>query len=76
MTAPIAIIMGSRSDWDTMKPAAKMLEEFGVSHVRRIRGDALSGGERRRVEIARSLASKSRFIRSNPDDLSKVPSCI
>ncbi len=25
--------MGSASDWDTMKPAAKVLEEFGVSYV-------------------------------------------
>src|SRR3954466_6536483 len=40
----------------------QLLEEFGVSHVRRIRGDALSGGERRRVEIARCLATEPRFI--------------
>jgi lipopolysaccharide export system ATP-binding protein len=40
----------------------ELLEEFGVSHVRKIRGDALSGGERRRVEIARCLATEPRFI--------------
>jgi lipopolysaccharide export system ATP-binding protein len=40
----------------------ELLDEFGVSHVRRIRGDALSGGERRRVEIARCLATEPRFI--------------
>ena len=40
----------------------KLLEEFGIAHVRRIRGDALSGGERRRVEIARCLATEPRFI--------------
>jgi len=28
----VGIVMGSTSDWDTMKPAAKMLEEFGVSY--------------------------------------------
>jgi len=39
-----------------------LLEEFGVGHVRKIRGDALSGGERRRVEIARCLATQPRFI--------------
>lgn len=39
-----------------------LLEEFGVTHVRRVRGDALSGGERRRVEIARCLATEPRFI--------------
>lgn len=40
----------------------ELLEEFGVSHVRRIRGDALSGGERRRVEIARCLATEPQYI--------------
>jgi 5-(carboxyamino)imidazole ribonucleotide mutase len=28
----VGIVMGSTSDWDTMKPAAKMLEEFGVAY--------------------------------------------
>ncbi len=40
----------------------ELLKEFGVEHVRRIRGDALSGGERRRVEIARCLATEPQFI--------------
>ena len=40
----------------------ELLEEFGVTHVRRVRGDSLSGGERRRVEIARCLATEPRFI--------------
>lgn len=40
----------------------ELLEEFGVEHVRKTRGDALSGGERRRVEIARSLATEPEFI--------------
>lgn len=40
----------------------ELLEEFGVTHVRRTRGDALSGGERRRVEIARCLASDPHYI--------------
>lgn len=40
----------------------ELLEEFGVTHVRRTRGDALSGGERRRVEIARCLATNPQFI--------------
>jgi lipopolysaccharide export system ATP-binding protein len=40
----------------------ELLEEFGVAHVRRVRGDSLSGGERRRVEIARCLASDPKFI--------------
>ncbi|HMO82080.1 MAG TPA: LPS export ABC transporter ATP-binding protein [Pyrinomonadaceae bacterium] len=40
----------------------ELLEEFGVANVRKTRGDALSGGERRRVEIARCLASEPKFI--------------
>jgi len=40
----------------------ELLAEFGVDHVRKIRGDALSGGERRRVEIARCLATEPQFI--------------
>ena len=40
----------------------ELLEEFGVTHVRRTRGDALSGGERRRVEIARCLATDPEYI--------------
>ncbi len=40
----------------------ELLEEFGVTHVRKTRGDALSGGERRRVEIARCLATEPGFI--------------
>ncbi len=40
----------------------ELLEEFGVSHVRTTRGDSLSGGERRRVEIARCLATDPEYI--------------
>jgi lipopolysaccharide export system ATP-binding protein len=40
----------------------ELLEEFGVTHVRRVQGNALSGGERRRVEIARCLATEPEFI--------------
>jgi lipopolysaccharide export system ATP-binding protein len=40
----------------------ELLEEFGVTHVRKTRGDALSGGERRRVEIARCLATEPQYI--------------
>jgi lipopolysaccharide export system ATP-binding protein len=47
---------------DRLSRLEELLEEFGVSHVRKIRGDALSGGERRRVEIARCLATQPRYI--------------
>lgn len=39
-----------------------LLSEFGLNHVRKNRGDLLSGGERRRTEIARALASDPKFI--------------
>lgn len=40
----------------------ELLDEFGLQHVRKNRGDFLSGGERRRTEIARSLAVDPKFI--------------
>ena len=40
----------------------ELLAEFSITHLRRTPSLALSGGERRRVEIARSLASKPRFV--------------
>jgi lipopolysaccharide export system ATP-binding protein len=39
-----------------------LLDEFGLHHVRKNRGDLLSGGERRRTEIARALAVDPKFI--------------
>ena len=40
----------------------ELLEEFHIGHVRERRGTELSGGERRRVEIARCLALEPQFI--------------
>ena len=39
-----------------------LIEEFGLGHIRKNRGDLLSGGERRRTEIARALATDPKFI--------------
>ncbi len=39
-----------------------LIDEFSLGHVRKNRGDFLSGGERRRTEIARSLATDPKFI--------------
>ncbi|HPO62193.1 MAG TPA: LPS export ABC transporter ATP-binding protein [Candidatus Kapabacteria bacterium] len=40
----------------------ELLESFGLTHLRKSKGYMLSGGERRRCEIARSLASNPKFI--------------
>jgi lipopolysaccharide export system ATP-binding protein len=39
-----------------------LLDEFNIQHIRDSQGMALSGGERRRVEIARALAANPKFI--------------
>jgi lipopolysaccharide export system ATP-binding protein len=47
---------------DQKKKLEELIKEFGLNHVRKNRGDLLSGGERRRTEIARALASDPKFI--------------
>lgn len=42
--------------------AERLLDEFGLQHVRKNLGDQLSGGERRRTEIARALSTDPKFI--------------
>jgi lipopolysaccharide export system ATP-binding protein len=39
-----------------------LLGDFGIAHIAHVRGYALSGGERRRVEVARALAIEPRYI--------------
>jgi len=47
---------------ERIKRLEELLEEFGIAHVRNTRGDSLSGGERRRTEIARALATEPQYI--------------
>jgi lipopolysaccharide export system ATP-binding protein len=54
-------IIESNKD-NRIKKLQNLLEEFSISHIRKSSAMALSGGERRRVEIARALASNPDFI--------------
>ena len=58
--ALVGVIMGSRSDWETMRQAAEVLEQFGVAHERRIvsahrtpdwMGEYAASAERRGLEL-------------------------
>jgi lipopolysaccharide export system ATP-binding protein len=50
------------SHTDRLQRLEALLEEFGLMTLRHVKGQALSGGERRRVELARLLATMPRFI--------------
>jgi lipopolysaccharide export system ATP-binding protein len=54
--------MTSLSKAEQNEKLESLLEEFGLNRVRHNRGDLLSGGERRRTEIARALAVNPKFI--------------
>lgn len=52
----------SLNSWMRSRLVKDLLEEFGISHLNRNRAYTLSGGERRRLEIARSLVISPSFI--------------
>ena len=47
---------------DREEQLESLLHEFHIDHIRHIQGISLSGGERRRLEIARTLATQPKFI--------------
>ena len=61
----IAAIIVTRSDLNRKEKKAlleELIEEFGIGHIRKQKAFTLSGGERRRTEIARALSMKPKFL--------------
>jgi lipopolysaccharide export system ATP-binding protein len=59
----LAVLEAQQLSWETRRTRTeKLIEQLNLGHIRKTRGYALSGGERRRVEIARCLAIEPAFI--------------
>ncbi len=61
----IAAIIETRSDLkrkEKKELLENLIEEFGIGHIRKQKAFTLSGGERRRTEIARALSMKPKFL--------------
>ena len=59
----LAVLEAQQLSWETRRTRTeRLIEQLNLGHVRKTRGYALSGGERRRVEIARCLAIEPAFI--------------
>jgi lipopolysaccharide export system ATP-binding protein len=59
----LAVLEAQPISWhERREKMEELIEELGLEHIRKNRGWALSGGERRRVEIARALCINPKFI--------------
>jgi len=59
----LAVLEAQPISWhERREKAEKLIDQLGLEHIRQNRGYALSGGERRRVEIARALCINPTFI--------------
>lgn len=59
----LAVLEAQELSWETRRTRTeRLIEDLNLGHVRKTLGYALSGGERRRVEIARCLAIEPKFI--------------
>jgi lipopolysaccharide export system ATP-binding protein len=59
----LSVLEAQDLSWESRRTRTeKLIEQLNLGHVRKTRGYALSGGERRRVEIARCLAIEPAFI--------------
>jgi lipopolysaccharide export system ATP-binding protein len=59
----MAILEAQPLSWENRRSRMEtLIEQLGLSHIRKTKGYALSGGERRRVEIARCLCIRPAFI--------------
>jgi lipopolysaccharide export system ATP-binding protein len=59
----LAVLEAQQLSWEARRTRTeRLMEQLNLGHVRKTRGYALSGGERRRVEIARCLAIEPAFI--------------
>ena len=59
----MAILEAQPLSWENRRSRMEtLIEQLGLNHIRKTRGYALSGGERRRVEIARCLCIRPAFI--------------